>query len=104
MGGGIPEGEAPFRELCGRGNSITQDISYKKYPQLLDYETQKVHMKDVIYLSSILYHFLLTKEMLETDLSDAGNTIRFSDGVVSVYDRKTDHLKVTWNDIADRRG
>jgi len=99
VGGGIPEGEEPFRDMCGRGNSITQDISYKKYDGLLDYETQKFHMKEVIYLSSILYQFLLTKEMLEVDRNDAGYRIRFSDGVVSVYDKKTDHLEVTWKDI-----
>ena len=99
VGGGIPEGEAPLRYLCGMGNSITQDISYKEYKGHLSYETQKVKMKQLIYLSSILYQFLLTKEMLEVNRNDGSYTIRFSDDVLSVYDKSTDKLRVTWKDM-----
>jgi hypothetical protein len=99
VAGGIPEGEAPFRELCGSGNSITQDISYKPFKGLLDYQTHKAHLKEVIYLSSLLYQFFLTKEMLEVDRNESGFRIRFSDNVLSVYDKATDHLKVTWKDV-----
>ncbi len=99
VGGGIPEGEAPFRDLCGSGNSITQDITYKPYKGHLDYQTNRNHLKEVVYLSSILYQFLLTKEMLEVDRNEAGYRIRFSDDVLSVYDKETDHLKVTWKDM-----
>ena len=100
VAGGIPEGEAPFRELCGAGNSITQDITYKACKGgYLDYQTNRAHMKEVIYLSSILYQFYLTKEMLEVDRNAAGYRIRFSDDVLSVYDKASDHLKVTWKDV-----
>lgn len=99
VGGGIPEFDAPLKYSAGMGNSITQDFTYRKYAGHLDYETQKVHMKEVIHLSSMLYQFLLTKEMLEVDRNDYGYRIRFSDDVLSVYDKKTDHLKVTWKDM-----
>ena len=57
-------------------------------------------MKELIYLSSILYHFYLTKEMLEVNRDTTnGYTARFSDDVVSTYDGPTGHLKVTWKDV-----
>jgi hypothetical protein len=57
-------------------------------------------MKELIYLSSILYHFFLTKEMLEVNRDTInGYTARFSDDVVSTYDGPTGHLKVTWKDV-----
>jgi hypothetical protein len=99
VGGGIPEFDAPLQYSAGMGNSITQDFSYKPYKGHLDFQTNKAHMKEIVYLSSILYQFLLTKEMLEVNRNDGGYRIRFSDDVVSVYDGKTAHLKVTWKDM-----
>src|SRR5512137_1526956 len=106
----IPSTSRPSPWACGpisaccrtTGRSITArswEAASRKYEGHLDHETQKVHMKEVIHLSSILYQFLLTKEMLEVDRKDSGYRIRFSDDVLSVYDKKTDHLKVTWKDM-----
>ena len=100
IGGGIPEFDAPLLYSAGLGNSITQDFTYKPYQGHLDYQTNKVHMKEIIYLSSILYQFFLTKEMLEVN-RDASNgyIARFSDDVVSTYDGNTGHLEVTWKGL-----
>jgi hypothetical protein len=105
VGGGIPEFMAPLQYTSGLGGSITQDFTYKPYKGHLDYQTNKVHMKEIIYLSSILYHFYLTKEMLEVN-RDATNgyTARFSDDVVSTYDGPAGHLKVTWKDVIIAEG
>ena len=97
--GGTPESMLPLRYSSGVGNSITQDFSYKAFHGQLPYDTERVKMKEIIYLSSILYHFLLTKEMIEMHRDTAGYNIRFSDGVTSTFDCKTNHLKVTWKDI-----
>ncbi len=100
VGGGIPEFMAPLQYTSGLGGSITQDFTYKLYKGCLDYQTNRAHMKELIYLSSILYHFFLTKEMLEVNRDTInGYTARFSDDVVSTYDGPTGHLKVTWKDV-----
>jgi hypothetical protein len=100
VGGGIPEFMAPLQYTSGLGGSITQDFTYKLYKGCLDYQTNRAHMKELIYLSSILYHFFLTKEMLEVNRDETnGYTARFSDDVVSTYDGPTGHLKVTWKDV-----
>lgn len=100
VGGGIPESMAPLRYTSGLGNSITQDFSYRpydgKYPFL---GKGKTKIKQIVYLSAILYQFLLTKEMLGVNRNEDGYTVRFSDNVTSRYIKKTNYLKVTWNNM-----
>jgi hypothetical protein len=99
VAGGTPESMATLRYSSGIGNSITQDFSYKKYHGQLPFETEREKIKDIIYQSSLLYHFLNKREMLEANRDDNGYLIRFSGGVTSRFDNSTNHLEVKWNDV-----
>ena len=100
VGGGIPESMAPLRYTSGLGNSITQDFSYRPYTDKYSFVGKgKDKVKQIVYLSAILYQFFLTKEMLEVTRNADGYKVRFSDNVTSTYDKKTNHLEVTWNNV-----
>ncbi len=105
VGGGLPEFMAPLEYSSGLGNSITQDFTYIPYKGHLDYQTNRAHMKEIIYLSSILYHFFLTKEMIEVNWdTNNGYFARYSDDVIATFDGPTGHLKVTWKDLTIAEG
>ncbi|RXZ82883.1 hypothetical protein EBB07_08165 [Paenibacillaceae bacterium] len=91
----------------GKGASFDSDVLYRGEPtrhlgeQFLanDFESKWDQIVDIIYLGSLLYHFYLSREMVEWREDEKRVFIRYSDGVKVNIDKTAERLDVQWGRV-----